>query len=60
MLQLSVGFTVGFLTFQIGSLITMGAVGNGYVPGIIVIGLITVVLTYLCIRAGKAAKAGEK
>ncbi len=60
LLQLSVGFTVGFLTFQIGSLITTRAVGNGFVPGIIVIGLIAAVLTYLCIRAGKAAKAGEK
>ena len=60
LLQLSVGFTVGFLTFQIGSLITTGAVGNGFVPGIIVIGIIAAVLTYLCIRAGKAAKAGER
>ncbi len=60
LLQLSVGFTVGFITFQAGSLITTGALGYGFVPGIIVVGVIAAVLTYLCIRADRLLKSEVK
>ena len=52
-LQLSVGFTAGYLVYQIGTLITTGKVGTGFVGGLVVIILIALVLTYLCVRADK-------
>ncbi len=43
-LQLGVGFTVGFLVFQIGTLITTGSVGAGFLGGLIaVIGFVAVI-----------------
>ena len=55
-LQMSVGFTIGFLTYQIGTLITEGKVGNGFIPGMIVVLVIAAVMTGLCIRAGRKGK----
>ena len=36
-LQLSVGYTVAFLVYQIGTLITTGKIGNGFVTGLIAV-----------------------
>ncbi|MCR5341991.1 MAG: ferrous iron transporter B [Butyrivibrio sp.] len=36
-LQLATGFTVGYLVYQIGTLVTTGTVGVGFVPGLIAI-----------------------
>ncbi|MCR4841245.1 MAG: ferrous iron transporter B [Lachnospiraceae bacterium] len=36
-LQLSTGFTVGFLVYQIGTVITTGSLGKGFVPGLIAV-----------------------
>ncbi len=52
-LQLATGFTVAFAVFQIGSLITTGSVGAGFVPGLIVVLAIVAFITYLCIKADK-------
>ena len=49
-LQLFVGFTVGFLAYQIGTLIITGAFGNGFIQGLIVVLVITVILLYLCFK----------
>ena len=46
-LQLSTGFIVGFLVYQIGTLITTGAIGAGFAGGIIFIILFAVVVTCL-------------
>ena len=46
-LQLSTGFIVGFLVYQIGTLITTGAVGAGFAGGLIFIVLFALVITYL-------------
>lgn len=34
-LQLATGFTIGFLVYQIGTLISTGAAGSGFVPGLV-------------------------
>ena len=47
-LQLATGFTVGFLVYQLGTLITEGHVGAGFVPGLIAVGAIAAVIGYLC------------
>ncbi len=56
-LQLSVGYTVGYLVYQIGTLITTGTVGAGFVPGLIAVLAIATVLVALCVRSDKKIKA---
>ncbi len=46
-LQLGTGFTVAFLVFQIGTLITTGALGAGFVPGLIAVIVMVAILVYL-------------
>ncbi len=50
-LQLSIGFTAGFLVFQIGTVITLGTVGAGFWPGLAAIGTIAGVLLWQIARA---------
>ena len=52
-LQLATGFTVAFLTYQVGTLITEGRFGAGFLPGLMVVSVIVGILTYLCVNAGK-------
>ncbi len=55
-LQLCVGFTVSFFVYQIGTLITEGTLGNGFLAGFIAILIIIAILSHLCISADKKAK----
>ena len=55
-LQLGTGFTVGYLVYQIGTLITTGAVGAGFFPGLIAVAVFAAVLVALCIRSNKKLK----
>ena len=59
-LQLSVGYTIGFLVYQIGTLITTGALGSGFVGGLIAVIAIVAVITALCINADKKLKEDYK
>ena len=52
-LQLSVGFTVGFLVYQIGTLATTGSLAAGFLPGLIAILTIAVILAGIIIRNGR-------
>lgn len=52
-LQLCTGYTVGFLVYQIGTLITTGAVGNGFVPGLIAVLAMAAVLVILIVRSNR-------
>ena len=52
-LQLSVGYTVAFLVYQIGTLITTGKLGNGFVPGLIAVLAIVTVVVGVIYRANK-------
>ncbi|MBQ8641803.1 MAG: ferrous iron transporter B [Clostridia bacterium] len=56
-LQLGVGFTVGYLVYQIGTLITAGTLGAGFVPGLIAVLVFAAIVVYLCMNAGKKLKA---
>ena len=55
-LQFATGFTVAFLVYQVGTLVTTGAFGVGFVPGLIVEAVIVAVLAYLCAKSGKNLK----
>ena len=52
-LQFATGYTVAFLVYQIGTLITEGTVGVGFVPGLLVVGGIVVILALLIRKADK-------
>ena len=49
-LQLASGFTVGFLVYQIGTLITTGTVGAGFAAGLVTIAVFAGVIVYLIKR----------
>ena len=55
-LQLGTGYTVGFLVYQIGTLVTTGSLGAGFVPGLAAVMAFAVVLTYLCMRSEQSLK----
>ena len=46
-LQLASGFTVGYLVYQIGTLITTGKLGAGFVPGLIALIVFAAIIVYL-------------
>ena len=47
-LQFGVGYTVAFLVYQIGTLITEGTVGTGFVPGLVaVLAMVTIVVALI-------------
>ncbi len=56
-LQLGVGFTVGFLVYQFGTLFTTGALGAGFIPGAIAVAVMVGIVVYLCTNAEKKLKS---
>ena len=60
-LQLATGYSVGFLVYQVGTLITEGHLGAGFVPGLIAVAVFAAVVAVLCIRGdAKRAKKGKR
>ncbi len=59
-LQLCTGFAVGFLVYQVGTLVTTGGVGAGFVPGLLAVLVMATVIGALCARGKKKALAGKK
>ena len=54
-LQMATGYTVAFLVYQIGTLITLGTVGAGFLPGALAVAVFAAVTILLCKKADKAA-----
>ena len=52
-LQLGIGYTVGFGVYQIGTLVTTGAFGAGFLPGLVAVSAFLALLVWLCLRAGR-------
>ena len=53
-LQMGTGYTIAFLVFQIGTLITTGSLGAGFVPGLIAVVAMVGVVVYLIQKNQKA------
>jgi len=51
--QMGVGFTIGFAVYQIGTLITTGIVGTGFIPGLIAVAAFVAVIVCLIRKANK-------
>ena len=56
-LQLGTGYTIAFLVYQIGTLITTGKIGNGFVTGLIAVLVIVAVVVGLIHRTNKQFEA---
>ncbi len=56
-LQLGTGFTVGYLVYQFGTLITTGNFGAGFLPGLIAVAVFVAIIVFLCIRSNNKLKA---
>jgi len=52
-LQLGTGYTVGYLVYQIGTLITTGSVGAGFLGGLIFVLCFAAILVALCVRGDR-------
>lgn len=52
-LQMGTGFTVAFLVYQIGTLVTTGSVGAGFVPGLLAVAAMAVAVTILIRRTNR-------
>ena len=56
-LQLGTGYTIGFLVYQIGTLITTGGFGVGFIPGLIAILVFAAIIIGLIHKTNKELKA---
>ena len=52
-LQLGTGFTVGYLVYQIGTFITTGKLGAGFLGGLAAVVVFATILAVLCVRGDK-------
>jgi ferrous iron transport protein B len=56
-LQLGTGYTIGFLVYQIGTLIATGSVGVGFIPGLIAVAAMAGFVVYLIHKTNKEIAA---
>ncbi len=49
--QLMTGFSIGFVVYQVGTLIVTGSLGAGFLGGLIAVLVFAAILVYLCVRA---------
>ena len=56
-LQLATGYTIAFLVYQIGTLITTGALGTAFVPGLIAVLAFAVVIIGIIMNTNKKMQA---
>ena len=52
-LQFATGYTIAYLVYQIGTLITTGSLGAGFLPGLIVVAAIVVVIVSMIKKTNK-------
>jgi len=52
-LQLCTGYSLGYLVYQIGTLITTGSLGAGFVGGLCFLVAFGAALVWLCVRGGR-------
>ena len=54
-LQLGTGYVLGFFVYQVGTLLTAGGLGAGFVPGLVVVAVLAMVVVVLSKRAKQKA-----
>ena len=56
-LQLATGYTVAFLVYQVGTIITTGSVGVGFFPGLIAVLAMAAIVVMIVIRSNRKLEA---
>ncbi len=56
-LQLGTGYSIAFLVYQVGTLLTTGALGRGFVPGLIAVLAMAAVVVYLVKKTDRELEA---
>ncbi len=59
-LQLGTGYVVAFLVYQIGTIIATGAIGTGFIPGLIAVIAMVAIVIALILRTNRKFKAEYK
>lgn len=59
-LQLGTGYTVAFLVYQIGTLITTGTLGAGFIPGLVAVLVMAAVLVTVIVVSNRRFAASAK
>lgn len=54
--QFGMGYSVAFITYQVGTLITTGAFGSGFIPGLIVVAALISYVVYLMKKGDEKAQ----
>lgn len=54
--QLGTGYTVAFFVYQIGTLLTTGALGSGFLPGLVAVSVMIGIVVYLVMKGDKKAQ----
>ncbi len=57
--QFGTGFTVSYLVYQTGTLITTGSFGKAFLPGLIAVLVFAALIAFLCITSVKRVKAEQ-
>ena len=55
-LQLATGYTIAYFVYQIGTLFTTGALGSGFLPGLIAVAIMISIITYLMFASDNKIK----
>ena len=58
-LQLATGFTVAYLVYQVGTLVTTGTLGAGFLPGLVAVAAIVAVIVGLIGRANQGVAKSQ-
>ena len=54
--QFATGYIVAFLTYQIGTLITTGSVGDAFIPGLVAVSIMIGIIAYLMKKGSEKSK----
>lgn len=54
--QFGMGYTVAFITYQLGTLITTGSLGTAFIPGLIIVSMIIGCIVFLVKKGNEKAK----
>ena len=58
--QFATGYTVSFLVYQIGTLVTTGSLGNAFIPGLIAVAVIAAIIIFLMKKGSEKAASNGK
>ena len=52
--QLGTGFSIGFVVYQVGTLVQTGSLGEAFIPGLVAVSIFVAILLFLCFKPKKS------